>query len=302
MRSRSATRWAVLRSRGLDVRLLLVPYVLGTLLLVVAPAMMSVGLAFTAYDALGSPTYRGLGNFADVLGEPLFWTALGNSVFFVVLAVPLRVAAALALALLMERPRRGIVLYRTAVYLPTVIPDIAYAFVWLWILNPLYGPLNLVLAAMGLPAPAWLADSDSAKPGFVLMSLFQIGEGFVILLAGLSGVPHEQREAAAVDGASGWQTFRHVVLPLLVPWLLLLGVRDIALSFQSTFAPSYLMTGGDPYYSTLFLPLLIYEEAFDRFRFGIGSAVMILMSLAAVTMVGLLYLALRSHVTAAEEA
>lgn len=293
---------SVLRFGTLDVRLLLVPYLLGTMLLVVAPALMSVGLAFTDYDALTPPTFRGLDNFADVFNEPLFWTALGNSIFFVAFAVPLRVAAALGLALLMERPRRGSGVYRASIYLPTVVPDVAYAFVWLWILNPLYGPLNLVLGALGLPTPAWLADSDTAKFGFVLMSLFQIGEGFVILLAGLSDVPDAYREAAAVDGASGWQTFRHIVLPLLVPWLLLLSVRDIVLSFQYTFAPSYLMTGGDPYYSTLFLPLLIYEEAFDGFRFGLGSAMMLLMFLVVAALVGLLYVALRGRTTAVEEA
>ena len=293
---------SVLRFGGLDVRLLLVPYVLGTVLLVVTPALMSVGLAFTDYDALAPPTFRGFGNFAELFAEPLFWTALGNSLFFVIFAVPLRVAAALALALLMERPSRGIGAYRASVYLPTVVPDVAYAFVWLWILNPLYGPLNLVLGALDLPTPAWLADSETAKFGFVLMSLFQIGEGFVILLAGLSDVPDTYREAAAVDGASRWQSFRHIVLPLLFPWLLLLGVRDVALGFQYTFAPSYLMTGGDPYFSTLFLPLLIYEEAFDRFRYGLGAAAMVLMFLGIAMLVGLLYVVLRRRAIAVEEA
>lgn len=293
---------SALRFRTLGVRLLLMPYLLGTALLVATPALISVGLAFSDYDALRPPTFRGLSNFQEVFSDPLFWTALGNSLVFVVLAVPARIAAALALALLLERPRRGIGAYRASVYLPTVVPDVAYAFVWLWILNPLYGPLNLVLGALGLPTPAWLADSDTAKLGFVLMSLFQIGEGFVILLAGLSDVPEASREAAAVDGASSWQTFRHLVLPLLLPWLLLLSVRDIVMSFQYTFAPSYLMTGGDPYYSTLFLPLLIYEEAFDRLRFGPGSAMMLLMFVTMAGLVGTLYLALRRHTTAAEEA
>jgi len=262
---------------------------------------MSAGLSLTSYDAVSPPRYVGLRNFDAVFADPLFHTSLWNSLFFIALAVPLRVGGALALALLLERPRRGNGFYRASVYVPTVVPDVAYALIWLWILNPLYGPLNIVLSAVGFSPPAWLVEPDTAKLGFVLMSLFQIGEGFVILLAGLQDVPREYHEAAEVDGASTYQRFRHITLPLLVPWLLLLTFRDIVLSFQYTFAPSYLMTGGDPYYSTLFLPLLIYEEAFDRFNFGTGSAMMLLMFLATVALVAALYYLMRHRLRAAEE-
>lgn len=266
----------------------------------VTPVLLSFGLAFTDYDALTPPRFIALDNFGEALAEPLFWTALGNSLFFVAFAVPLRVLAALGLALLLERPRRGINAYRTSVYLPTVVPDVAYALVWLWVLNPLYGPVNLVLGGLGLPTAGWFADPDAAKPAFVLMALFQVGEGFVLLLAGLAGVPRASREAAAVDGASGWQTFRHILFPLLLPWLTLLAIRDLVIGFQWTFAPSYLITGGDPYYSTLFLPLLIYEEAFDRFRFGLGSAMTLLLLLVVGVLVGAVYLAVRHRLRAVE--
>ena len=113
------------------------------------------------------------------------------------------------------------------------------------------------------------------------MSLFQVGEGFVVLLAALRSLPRETFDAGAVDGAGRWAMFRFLTLPLLVPWLVLLTIRDIILSFQLTFTPSFVMTGGDPYYATLFVPLLTYEEAFDRFRFGPGSALMLLVSLAS---------------------
>jgi multiple sugar transport system permease protein len=289
--------WSV----GLDGRILLVPYVAGTVALVVIPALMSFGLSLTDYDLLTPPRFVGLGSFADVFRDPVFGPALANSVLFIVLAVPLRVLGALALALLLNRPRRVLGFYRAAVYVPTVVPDVAYALIWLWILNPLYGPLNLVLAALGFAPPAWLVEPETAKLGFVLMSLFQIGEGFVILLAGLQDVPREYDEAAEVDGATTVQRFRFITLPLLMPWLLLLTFRDIVLSFQYTFVPSYVMTGGDPYYATLFLPLLIYEEAFDRFRFGQGSAMMLLMFLLTVAMVGILYVLLRNRIRAAEE-
>jgi multiple sugar transport system permease protein len=171
------------------------------------------------------------------------------------------------------------------VYLPTVIPDVAWALLWLWIFNPLYGPLNQVQGALGLSAPAWLAEAGTARYPFVIMSLLQIGEGFVVLLAALRGLPRETFDAGAVDGAGRWDAFRYLMLPLLVPWLVLLTFRDIILSFQLTFTPSLVMTGGDPYYATLFWPLLTYEEAFDRFRFGPGSALMLLVFLLSAGLI-----------------
>lgn len=265
--------------------LLLTPYLVGTLVLVALPALLSGVLAFTSYDALSAPVFVGFANFRMLAADPMVGAALANSLLFVALAIPLRLLGALALALLLFRPRRGAAGYRTAVYLPTVIPDVAWALLWLWIFNPLFGPLNQVLAAVGLPAPAWLADAGTARFPFVVMSLFQIGEGFVVLLAALRGLPRETFDAGAVDGAGRWGTFRYLTLPLLVPWLVLLTFRDIILSFQLTFTPSLVMTGGDPYYATLFWPLLTYEEAFDRFRFGPGSALMLLVFLVSAGLI-----------------
>ena len=275
--------------------LLLLPYLLGTLVLVALPALMSAGLAFTSYDALSPPAYVGLQNFRTLAADPLTSAALGNSLFFILLAVPLRVLGALGLALLLSRPRRGGGVYRAGVYVPTVIPDIAYALIWLWIFNPVFGPVNAALDALGLPMPGWLADAETAKYPFVVMSLFQIGEGFVVLLAALRGIPREYFDAGAVDGAGRWASFRYLTLPLLLPWLVLLTFRDVILAFQYTFTPSLVMTGGDPYYSTLFLPLLIYEEAFDRFRFGPGSALMLVMFGVSVVIIAGVYVLFRKR-------
>jgi multiple sugar transport system permease protein len=274
---------------------MLLPYLLGTLLLVALPALMSAGLAFTSYDALSPPVFVGLSNFRLLAADPMVTTAFANSLFFVALAVPLRILGALALALLLQRPRRGVGGYRAAVYLPTVIPDVAYALIWLWIFNPLFGPVNVALSALGLPQPGWLADEGTAKFPFVAMSLFQIGEGFVVLLAALRGLPREYFDAGEVDGAGRWASFRYLTLPLLLPWLVLLTFRDVILSFQYTFTPSLVMTGGGPYYSTMFLPLLIYEEAFDRFRFGPGSALMLLLFLLSASIIGGIYLLFRKR-------
>lgn len=271
---------------------MLAPFLLGTLALVVAPAALSLALAFTGYDGLSPPEWRGLANFRGLLRDELFHAAARNSLVFVAVSVPLRVLVALALALLLAAPRRGVALYRAAVYLPTIVPSPAYALAWLWIFNPVVGPLNLVLGALGLPTPAWLADGQTALAALVLMSLFQIGEGLVLLLAGLQETPRAYYDAAAIDGAGALAALRHITLPLLAPWVLLLAIRDIIASAQSTFAPALLMTGGGPYYATLFVPLLMYETAFDRFRFGEGSAMMLLVFVGVAALIALAHVAL----------
>lgn len=262
---------------------------MGATLLIAVPALLTFVLALTEYDALSPPIWVGLQNFSEILTNPLFWIAVRNSLYFIVLAVPLRMLGALLLALLLHQSRRGVGIYRAAVYLPTIIPDVAYALIWLWIFNPIYGPLNLLLGTLGLPTPAWLVQPGTAKLAIVLMSLFQIGEGFVVLLAGLHDIPEDYYASAAIDGGSRWQMFRLITLPLLAPWLLLLTIRDITLSAQSTFTPAYLMTDGGPYFSTLFMPLLIFDEAFERFRVGMGSAMMLLFFLGLALLVLLVY-------------
>ncbi|MEN9936161.1 MAG: hypothetical protein RLZZ387_2740 [Chloroflexota bacterium] len=283
-------RW--LWSYRASLYLMLAPFLVGMLVLVVVPAALSFVLAFTEYDGLTTPEWRGLGNFQQLLGDQLFLTAARNSLLFVGLSVPARLIAALGLALLLGRARRGSSVYRAAVYLPTIVPSPAYALAWLWIFNPAYGPLNALLGTLGLPTPAWLADTSTALPAIVLMGLFQIGEGLVVLLAGLQEIPRSYYDAADIDGAGAWARLRHITLPLLAPWLLLITIRDIIVSAQSTFAPALLMTGGGPYYATLFVPLLMYQVAFDRLRFGEGAAMMLLVFLGVAALIALAHLAL----------
>jgi multiple sugar transport system permease protein len=277
------------QQRRLQPYLFLLPYLLGALVLILLPAALSFTIAFTRYNGVAAPVFIGWENFNFLRYEPLFKVALINSLLYISEAVPLRILGALGLALLYSHPRRGIGLYRAAAYLPTVIPDAAYALMWLWILNPLYGPLNGLLRAFGLPAPGWLADSTWALPAIILVSLLQIGEGFVILLVGLRHIPRETYDAAYVDGANSWKSFRAITLPLLSPWLVLLIVRDVVITFQNTFTSAYLMTRGGPYYATFFLPLLTYETAFDGMRFGQAAAVMVLIFIYTLLLVLIVY-------------
>ena len=271
--------------------LFLIPFFLGSLILIVLPALITLGVAFTKYNAIQPPTWVGLNNFRALLASPLARLSLRISLQFIFLAVPLRLLGALLLALLLQQGGRLFGGLRAAVFLPTILPEGAYALIWLWILNPLYGPLNAVLHAVGLPTPDWLLNPTTARMSLALMSLFTIGEGMVLLLVGLKTIPRVIYEAARVDGANAWQSFWRISLPLLTPWLLLLTFRDIVVSLQNTFTPSFVMTYGGPYYATTFVPLLVFELAFDLFDFGLAAAMtVILYLLTSLLVVGIVNL------------
>jgi multiple sugar transport system permease protein len=276
-------------SYRLELGLFLTPFLLGALVLVVLPALLTGVLAFTEYDALSPPVWSGLKNFATIFQRDVFWIAVLNSLIYAGLAAPLMLLGALALAMLLYHQRRGARQYRISVYLPSVIPDVAYALIWLWIFNPLYGPLNKLLGWVGLPGPAWLVDSDTALLSLVLMSCFRIGEGMLVLVAALQGMPPEYFQAAAIDGGNRWQIFRYIILPLLLPWLLLLALRDILLSAQSSFIPVYMMTEGGPGYATTLLPYLIFDEAFSHFRLGHAASMMLVMFIGIGVLLWLVY-------------
>ncbi len=259
-----------------QLRIFLLPYIAGILLLTLIPAIASFLIAFTQYDATGAPLWVGLTNFRELFASDLARLSLRNSFIFLIAAVPLRLAAALLLALLLRQGSRAFGIYRAAIFLPTIIPEAAYALIWLWIFNPLFGPLNLLLHRSGLPTPAWLAEPGTAVAAMIIMSVFQMGEGFVVLLAGLQTIPCNLYESAQIDGANRWQSFWRITFPLIAPWLLLLTCRDLIMSLQNSFAPTYIMTYGGPYYATTFAPLLIYELAFDLLDLGKAAALLAL--------------------------
>lgn len=266
--------------------LLAAPLLVATALLVLAPAVVALVFAFTEYDALSAPRFTGLDNFRQLWTDQMFWTAVKNSSYIVVASVPLRLALALALALLLTRQRPVANATRVAVYLPSVVPDIAYALLWLWLLNPIYGPLGIVLQAVGFDRLNLLLTPWGARLSIVLMGLFQIGEVYIVLLAARRELPGELYELCVMEGVSAFWTFRKVTLPLLIPTLIFLGARDVAWSFQSTFVPALVITKGGPNFATLFLPLYIYQNGFEYLRFGYASAMTVAMFLLTALMVG----------------
>ena len=273
--------------------LLLGPYVLGVAALVVVPALVTFMLAFFRYDLLTPARMIGLDNFSELLGDPIFHEALLNSLVFAAVAVPLRLGGALALALLLHRRFRGVGGARTAAYLPTVVPDAAYAVLWLFLLNPLYGPLNAVLGAVGLPEPEWLTTGTGAMAALIFMSCFTIGEGFVVSLATRQELPEELYEVARVEASSPLDTLRRVTLPLMAPTLALLAVRDLVFTLQITFVPAYILTDGGPDRDTLFLPLLVFDNAFELLRYGYGAAMTLSMFAITGVIVAIQYRLLR---------
>ncbi len=248
--------------------LFLSPWLVGTCLLVVFPLLVTLGLAFWGDDGFS------MAAFGRMAQSDLVRISLANSLIFVLLAVPVRVLGAFFLALLL-RPKK-LALARTAVFLPTIIPPPAWALIGLWLFNPLFGPINLVLQGSGLPGVNWLVDETATQLMFVILAGFQLGEGFIVLLIGRSLIPEHLFDAARLDGAGLWGRFRHITWPLMLPWLALLTGRDLLVSLQGTFTPSFVITYGGPYYSTTFLPLLIYELAFDFRDSALVAAVLLL--------------------------
>jgi multiple sugar transport system permease protein len=274
--------------------LMLTPYLLGLVGLIAAPALITFGLAFFEYDLIGSPRWLAFDNFSELWNDEIFGHAVRNSLLFVAFAVPLRLLGALGLALLLHRRFRGVGAYRTAAYLPTVVPDVAYALLWLWILNPLYGPLNLALEAAGGPTPSWLTDPRAAQAAIVLMSVFQLGEGFLVALAVRQSLPEELYEVSAIERAGPWYTFSRITLPLMAPALLLLAFRDAVYSLQVNFVPALIVTeGGPPPYATTYLPLFVYRNAFEYLRYGYAAAATLAMFLATALIVYVQFLIVR---------
>lgn len=246
-------------------------------LLVGLPALIALPLAFSHFDGLHAPRFAGLDNLSRVSDDPLFWTALGNSLKVAVWSVPLRLLLALGLALLLHRSRRGAGLLRSAALAPSVTPDIAWALLWLWILNPLYGPLAWLLSGLGIAPDIWLTDADAARRVLVLISLWLLGELMVVLIAARKEIPQELYDLCAVEGASAFTVFRRLTLPMLMPVLVLLACRDAALSFQTSFLPAMIVTKGGPQYGTLLLPLYVYQNGFEYLRFGYAAALALAM-------------------------
>ncbi|GIV76112.1 MAG: spermidine/putrescine ABC transporter permease [Litorilinea sp.] len=249
------------------------PWIIGFLAFVAGPFLASFILSFTSYKVGMDSRWIGLQNYHEMFfKDPLFWKSLYNTGYYVFFAVPLGVLGSLLLALLMNQKVRGIPIFRTMVYVPSIVSGVAVAYLWMWLLDPNIGLVNYVLRSLHLPAPLWVQSETWAKPALILVSLYGIGGGtMVIFLAGLQNIPESLYEAAELDGAGRWRKFLNITLPMLSPIILFNFVVGIIGSFQ-VFTQAYVMTRGGPANATMFFVLYLYNVAFWYGRMGYGSA------------------------------
>lgn len=259
------------RREAVEGFLCIAPWLLGFLLFTAGPMLASVWLALTDYEILRPIHFTGLTNFTKATQDPLFAKSLWNTLVYTALYVPLHMITALLAALLLNVNVRGIKTYRVIFYIPSIMPAVATAFLWMWIFNPNYGLANALLDLVGLPPQKWLFDETLAKPSFVLMALWGLGSAMIVFLAGLQGVDPILYEAAKIDGANTWTQFWRITLPMLTPVLFFNLIIGIIGSFQ-VFTTAYIATNGGPNNATLFYVLYIYNQGWKFAKMGYASA------------------------------
>ncbi|MCX7669999.1 MAG: sugar ABC transporter permease, partial [Anaerolineae bacterium] len=210
----------LMRREAIDGYIFILPWLLGFLLWTAGPMVASVILSLMRWDLFSEPAWVGLENFRNLFRNPLVGIAFYNTAFYTFLSVPINLTTALMTALLLNQRIRFQSFFRTCFYLPGIMPAVANAVLWLWILNPDIGLANGLLKLLGLPTSQWLWHPASSKPSFILIGLWSIGNTMVIFLAGLQGIPQSLYEAAEIDGANWWNRFRAVTLPMLSPVIL----------------------------------------------------------------------------------
>jgi multiple sugar transport system permease protein len=288
---------AISRRHTLNGLLFCSPTIVGLIGLTVYPLAMSFYYSFCSYSALKPPTWVGLGNYHLILHDlshrGLLWESVMNTLYYSVFAVPLGIAVAFFMALLLNQKVKGQTVFRTMFYVPSIVPVVASSVLWLWLLNPQHGLINLalqwsgaerVMAWMGMKTPiGWLADPAWSKPALILMSLWGVGNSMVIFLAGLQGVPEELYEAAELDGASAWAKTRNVTMPILSPYILFMTIMGMIGAFQY-FTQAWVMTNGTggPANSTMMYPMYLFQNAFQFFKMGYACSMAWLMFVVIV--------------------
>lgn len=260
-----------------QVAVMLAPYALGALALFLVPALLTFVLAFTDASLVEPPAFVGADNFTQLTKDVVFDDVLRQTLLFVALVVPIRLLVATGAALLLHARFRGAAAGRTAVFLPTVVPDAAAALLWIFVFNPIYGPANAVLDALGIGPVSWFSDAPAAFAMIALALAFTVGESFVVALAARQELPDDLYSIARLEGAGPFHVLRTVTLPLMAPVLALLAIRDVAIVLQLSFSFTYLLTDGGPDRATLFLPIYSFDVGFEGLRYGYATAMTLLM-------------------------
>lgn len=272
------------RTRNLGVGVLFaLPWILGFGTFLVYPVLASLFYSFTSYSVLRPPRWIGLENYQELMADEVFWTSLKNTLYYCVGAVPLSTVVAIGLAMLLNTRVRGMALYRTLFFLPSLVPMVALGTLFLWVFNADYGILNAALRGIGISPPNWLGDPTWSKSTLILISTWGCGQAMIIYLAGLQNVPVSLYEAADLDGARVWAKTRHVTVPMLSPVILFNVIMGLIGAIQIFAVPYVMFPGGAPARSTYFFAMYLYDNAFQYQRMGYASAmgwVMFLITLA----------------------
>lgn len=280
--------------------LFILPWIIGFLVFAAGPVFASLALSFCKWDILTPAQFVGFKNYAKMTADPLIRKSLANTLYYASAIIPLGMVGALGTALLLNQKLKGMRLFRTLFYVPSVTAGVATYLLWSWIFNPNLGLLNRVLryqipwpdfsGGIGIKyiplvanPPGWLTSPEWAMPALIIMALWGVGGGMLIYLAGLQGIPEEYYEAAMLDGASTTQKFWHVTIPLLSPTIFFNLIMSIIGSFQ-VFGAAFVMTGGGPSNATLFYVLYLFQNAFMYFRMGYASAMAWLLFIIILTL------------------
>ncbi len=260
------------RREAISGYLFISPWLIGFLLFTVGPMLFSLYISFTRWNIVGDPKWVGLANYERIFtADKDFRQALLVTFSYAAIYLPLATIVGLAMAMALHLKLKGVGVFRTMLYLPYVVPSIAATLVWVWVLNGRFGLVNTVLAWVGIDGPNWFGDPRTALYGIVMIGLWGVGGSAVIYLAGLQNIPEHLYEAALVDGATEWQKFRFITIPMLSPTIFYLLIMGLIGVFQ-TFTSSFVATGGGPMKSTFFYMLYIYNKAWESLRMGYASA------------------------------
>ena len=279
-RRKSKARRRQDRRYYLRVVLYLSPWIIGFSVFTLYPMIASLQYSFYSYDLLGTPRYIGLENYTFMFTkDPLFWIAVRNTVWMIVFFIPIRLAFAVFTAAMLVRVTTGWRTYRTLFFLPTMVPAVAASLAFVYLFNPGVGPINTMLRGIGISdPPLWFRDPQWAKPALLLLALWGVGDAMIIFLAGMLDVPRQLYEAADIEGAGGWQKFRHVTLPLITPVIFFSVVMGVIDGFQY-FTQAYVASNqlspnsvGYPENSLLFYSVNLYRVGFRSYKMGYASA------------------------------
>ena len=260
------------RKEGIAGYLFAAPWLIGMSVFLLYPLLASIYYSFCEYSVLKPPIFVGFENYTDLMQDEVFWKVVTNTAIYAVISLPIGMVVALSLALLLNSKVKGMAFYRTIFFLPSLVPMVSLAVLWLWLLNGEHGILNEVLKMIGIKGPNWLGDPVWAKPALVVLGAWGAGNAMLIYLASLQDVPTSLIEAAELDGANGWQKTRNVTIPMISPVILFNMIMGIIGTLQVFAVPYVMFPDGSPERSTYFYSMYLFDNAFKFNKMGYASA------------------------------